>query len=280
MLYRALAEMIGTFILVLFGCGSVHVAVTTGALAGLGQVALVWAGAIMVAIFCLGGISGAHINPAMTLAFAVWGRFPWREVPGYLVAQFAGAFFAAATLFALFNPWLAAKEAERSVTRGQPGSELTAMCFGEYFPNPGLLTKTPYDEQEHHSLNQRFPEMSAMTAEFLGTLILGLVVFAVTDPRNPSAPGAKLAPVFIGLTVALLICVLAPLTQACFNPARDFGPRLFAYYAGWGEIAIPGPRGNGFFTVYILAPILGAIVGGGITHAFLVPAWQSTQHKV
>ena len=85
-------------------------------------------------------------------------------------------------------------------------------------------------------------EVSAFLAEFLGTLILALVVFAGTDLRNSAAPQGRMAPVFIGLTVAILISVIAPLTQACFNPARDFGPRLFAYFAGWGNIAIPGPN--------------------------------------
>ena len=76
---------------------------------------------------------------------------------------------------------------------------------------------------------------------------------------------------FIGLTVTILICVLAPLTQACFNPARDFGPRAVAYLVGWGEIAIPGPNRTGFFTVYILAPIAGAVVGGGLYSMLLRP---------
>jgi glycerol uptake facilitator protein len=79
--------------------------------------------------------------------------------------------------------------------------------------------------------------------------------------------------VFIGLTVAALISVIAPLTQACFNPARDFGPRLFAALAGWGSVALPGPRGAGFLTVYIIAPILGAITGSGLyVHVVRPPA--------
>ena len=74
------------------------------------------------------------------------------------------------------------------------------------------------------------------------------------------------------MTVTALICVIAPLTQACFNPARDFGPRLFAYFAGWGSIALPGPRGMGFLTVYIVSPIVGAVVGIGLYHKVLRPA--------
>jgi glycerol uptake facilitator protein len=112
----------------------------------------------------------------------------------------------------------------------------------------------------------------AFLAEALGTLILALVVFAVTDGRNPGGPGNRLAPMFIGLTVAALISVIAPLTQACFNPARDFGPRLFAYWAGWGTVAIPGPASTGFVTVYIVAPVLGAAVGGVLYDRLLRPA--------
>jgi glycerol uptake facilitator protein len=263
---RSLAEVLGTFLLVFFGCGAVHTAVLTGAQSGLWQVAIVWAVAIMVAVYVVGGISGAHINPAITLALAVWGRFPWRHVPAYVVGQVAGAFVAAAALFLLFGPFLADREREKGVVRGEPGSEITAMCYGEYFPSPGPLANAagPYRVEAHTQLNGLVSEPVAMAAEVLGTLILALVVFAVTDERNTAAPAGQLEPVFIGLTVAILISVIAPLTQACFNPARDFGPRLFAFLAGWGRIAIPGPRGTGFFTVYILSPVVGAVAGGGL----------------
>jgi glycerol uptake facilitator protein len=270
---RCGAETLGTFLLIFFGCGAVHVAVLTGDLAGLGQVAMVWAIAIMLAIYCVGNISGAHINPAITLAFAVWGKFPWRDVPGYVLSQLAGAFLAAAVLYGLFHPLLAEKERSKQVERGKPGSEITAMCYGEYFPNPGKHGggAGSYDTAVHEKHNATLSEAAAFLAEFLGTAILALMVFALIDDRNAAAPQARLAPVFIGITVAILICVLAPLTQACFNPARDFGPRLFAYFAGWGEIAIPGPRGLGFLTVYILAPCAGAICGGGVYARLLQP---------
>jgi len=95
---RCLAEVLGTFLLVFFGCGAVHTAVLTGAQAGLGQVAIVWGVAIMVAIYVVGGISGAHINPAITTALAVCGRVPRSLVLPYVGSQLVGAFLAAATL--------------------------------------------------------------------------------------------------------------------------------------------------------------------------------------
>jgi glycerol uptake facilitator protein len=276
---RCMAEGLGTFLLVFFGCGAVHVAVLTGALAGLWQVAIVWAVAIMLAIYVVGAISGAHLNPAMTIAFAAWGRFNWRDVPAYVAAQFGGAVAAAAVLFVLYSPFLAEQEREKRVVRGEPGSEITAMCYGEFYPNPGRLGGgvEPYSREEHERHNVLVSEPIAIAAEAVGTLILALVVFAVTDDRNAAAPTGRLAPVFIGLTVAVLIAVIAPLTQACFNPARDFGPRLFAACAGWGSIAFG--RGTGFVTVYIAAPVLGAIAGGGLYTCVVRPAFPAVDDE-
>ena len=254
-----------------FGCGAVHAAVLTGAQSGLWQVAIVWGVAVMVAVYTVGGLSGAHINPAITAALAVWRGFPLRDAVAYVLSQVVGAFVAAVFLYALFAPHLAARERELSLVRGQPGSELTAMCYGEYFPNPGAW-EAEWKKTGSYSADERVPIGAALLAEVLGTLILALVVFAVTDPDNPGRPASGTAPVFIGLTVAILISVIAPLTQACFNPARDFGPRLFTFFAGWGPIAIPG-RGPGlpFLTVYILAPTLGAVLGGGLCARLLYP---------
>ncbi len=281
LLGRCLAEFVGTFFLVFFGCGSVHTAVLVGAQTGLWQVAIVWGVAIMVAIYVVGAISGAHINPAITLPFYLWRGFPAGLVVPYIISQLAGAMLAAASLFVLFTSYLEAREKALQITRGEPGSEMTAMCYGEYYPNPGGLeaawreaNKAGADSAKRAEVRRdhlaMVSERAAFFAEFLGTLILALVVFAVTDERNLGGPG-KLAPVFIGLTIAILISVIAPLTQACFNPARDFGPRLFAYGAGWGEAAIPGPNGRGFVTVYILAPILGGLTGGGFYQRVLRP---------
>src|SRR5262249_28591588 len=143
------------------------------------------------------------------------------------------------------------------------------------FPNPGSvstnakLTSASAVQKELEDGWNRFGVVPAFMAEVIGTLLLALVVFATTDPRNPGAPPTGMAPVFIGLTLAILISVIAPLTQACFNPARDVGPRIVAYLAGWGETAIPGPRG--FLQVYVIAPILGAIIGGGLYERALRP---------
>ncbi|MBI1849166.1 MAG: MIP family channel protein [Planctomycetes bacterium] len=249
-----LGEFLGTFILVFFGVGSVHTAVATGAQVGLWQVAIVWGTGITLAIYSTAALSGAHINPAITIAMAAWNRFPARRVTPYLVSQLVGAVAAAAVLYALFNPFIVAFEAKSGIVRGAAGSEASAMMYGEYFPNPGMIGTTP-------EAYAKVPIVAAFAAELLGTFLLALFVFALTDRRNAERPRAAMAPLFIGLAVAAIISIVAPLTQAGLNPARDFGPRLVAYAAGWGRIAIPGPRG-GFFVVYVVAPVIGALVGG------------------
>ncbi len=266
-------EVLGTYLLILFGCGAVHSAVLTGAQSGLWQVAIVWGVAIMLAAYVVGGISGAHINPAITIALAAWGRFPWGRTPHYILSQVGGAFAAAATLFFLYGPMLAEKEQQAGVVRGQPMSIITAMCYGEYYPNPGGMTVPTGDTHANvwSGFSGRVTHAIAFVAEVLGTLVLALVVFALTDDRNAGGPAARFAPVFIGLCVAVLISIIAPLTQACFNPARDFGPRLFAFLAGWGSAAIPGPNGHGWWAVYIVAPIVGAQLGGGLYDRIVRP---------
>ncbi len=256
LLEKCLAEAIGTFILVFFGVGSVHAAVLTGAQQGIWQVAVVWGAAISLAIYATGSLSGAHMNPAMTVSFTVFRGFPWRHTLPYILSQLVGAFAAAVVLHMLFSGILVEFEFAHGIVRGAPGSELSAMVYGEYFPNPATAAGL-------HWAGAVVSLAQAMLAEGIGTAFLAFFVFAVTDAKNGSGPGTRLLPVFIGLTVSILISVIAPLTQAGFNPARDFGPRLFAYLAGWGAIAIPGPCG-GFFTVYILSPILGAVAGAAV----------------
>jgi glycerol uptake facilitator protein len=261
---ECVGESAGTFILVLLGVGAVHSAVLTGALSGAGQVAAVWGAAVALAIYATAAVSGAHINPAITLAFAAFRKFPARKVAPYVLAQLLGAFVAAAVLYAVYGGVLTQFEAAHSLSRGGPGSELSAMVYGEYFPNPATASGQPAS-----SAGVALP--AAMLAEGIGTAVLAFVVFAVSDRHNTGRPGGTLGALCIGLTVAIIIAVVAPLTQAGLNPARDFGPRVLAYLAGWGSVAIPGPRG-GFFTVYILSPLLGGLAGGAAYEFLLHPA--------
>src|SRR3984885_10330020 len=94
-----IGEFVGTFILVFFGCGSVSAAVTTGAQVGVFQVAIVWGLGIATAIYLTASLSGAHLNPAVTISMAVWGGFPKRRVPGYIATQIVGAIAASALIF-------------------------------------------------------------------------------------------------------------------------------------------------------------------------------------
>lgn len=261
---RCVAEFAGTGILIFMGLGVVLTSVLTGAQSGLWQVAIVWGIGVAVAVYTVIGVSGGHINPAITVALAFWRKHPWREVVPYVLAQLAGAFVAAALLFVIFNPFLKAREVEKGIERGAPGSEITAMCFGEFFPSPGPLSNSPgpYSVDEHAKLNALVSEQSAFLAEVLATMVLAIVIAAVLDARNPGAPTPGMGPAFIGLTVAGLVSIFGPVTQACFNPARDVGPRVFSMLAGWGTAALP--RGTGAVTVYVLAPILGAIIGMGL----------------
>ena len=251
-----MGEYFGTFVLVFFGVGSVQAAVATGAQAGLWQVAVVWAVGVSLGIYTAASLSGAHINPAITVMAAVYDKFPLKRVMPYWLAQVAGAATAAIVLYAMFAEAIIEFERAKGLLRGGPGSELSAMMFGEYFPNPAVFG-TAEDAW------RVITPSSAFIAEMIGTAMLAFIVSTVTHERNTARPPSAMGAVIIGVGVAAIISVVAPLTQAALNPARDFGPRLVSYFLGWGEIAIPGPR-NGFFTVYILAPFCGAVIGGGI----------------
>ena len=256
-------EFFGTFLLVFFGCGSVCAAILTGAQVGIFQVAIVWGLGIAIAIHLTGGLSGAHLNPAVTLALAAWDGFEWRRVPGYLLCQWVGAFAASGTLYLAFAAPLRAFEQAHHIVRGQPGSEASAMVFGEFFPNPG---GRPFDANV-----LAIGSGTAFFVEALGTAILVLVIFSAGDVRNKARFGI-LAPLAIGLTITLLISLLAPLTMAGFNPARDLGPRAFSTLVGWGSVPFR-VNGNGWFTVYILGPVAGGQIGAILYRLFFKRAY-------
>ncbi|HEX4121912.1 MAG TPA: MIP/aquaporin family protein [Verrucomicrobiae bacterium] len=260
-----IGEFFGTFLLVFFGCGSVCAGVTTGAEVGVFQVAIVWGIGIATAIYVTDALSGAHINPAVTLSMAVWGGFPWRRVVPYFGAQLLGAFAASAVLYGSFADTLRLYEKANGIVRGAPGSEASAMVFGEYYPNPGGRPLTP-------EIRERLSGPAAFGTEVIATGILVLVIFCCVDPRNKARPQI-LAAATIGLTVTLLISVVGPLTMASFNPARDFAPRVFSSVAGWGTVPFT-VNGPGWYMVYIIAPLVGGLFGGAIYTVFFKEAYQ------
>ncbi len=262
----AIGEFFGTFLMVFFGCGSVCAAVACGAQVGVFQVAIVWGIAIATAIYLTGSLSSAHLNPAVTIASAAWSRFPIRLILPYVVVQLAAAFAAAALLFALFGGAIAAYETKIGIERGATGSEASAMVFGEYFPNPGGKPLTA-------AARTTMSPLRAFSAELVGTAILVLVIFCVTDERNGTRPQILTAAT-IGLTVTLIISLIGPLTMAGLNPARDFGPRLFSSLAGWRGVPFTA-NGSGWLTVYLIAPIVGGLLGGGIYRVFFRAAYRS-----
>jgi glycerol uptake facilitator protein len=240
---EVLGEAMGTFVLTLFGCGSVAGAVLFDSYSGLFQIAMAWGIGVTLAIYLTRHLSCAHLNPAVSLAMAMSGRMARDRLPRYVAAQFAGAFAAALVLYALFGPSIGAYEASHGIVRGTAESIATAKMFGEFFPAPGGAAVVSLGD--------------AMFAEGLGTFLLVLMIFALTEGCNVGRPDDALAPVFIGLTVASVICLVAPLTQAGLNPARDFAPRLAAYVLGWGRAAFPVRPADAVW-VYVAAPLLGA----------------------
>ncbi|KAJ3119722.1 hypothetical protein HK098_005209 [Nowakowskiella sp. JEL0407] len=257
-----MGELFGTFLLVWFGIGSVSSAVITGALKGLWQVATVWGFGIAIAIFTSAPISGAHLNPAVSITMALFNHsFSWVQCFLYIIAQLLGSFLAGLVNYGIYGEAIARFEKLNGLTRGKAGSERSAMTFGEYFPNPDIFQPGMSENPE-----SVISPLGACAVEALGTAIIVFVIFALTDKCNKTILRG-MEPFFIGFCVAVNISLLAPLSQAGFNPARDFGPRLVAFFAGWGDIAIPGPR-NGFW-VYIVGPIVGAIIGGTLYEMFL-----------
>lgn len=260
-----LGETLGTFMLVLFGCGSVAVTILFNAHQGLMQIALAWGIGVTLAIYLTRHLSCAHLNPAVTLAMWIGKRMVARKVPAYLYGQFTGAFLAGLIIYLLFGPSISAYESSHNIVRGSAESIQTAKMFGEYYAAPGSLAIVSMP--------------LAMTAEAIGTFLLLLMIFALTEGCNVGRPNDAMAPMFIGLTVTSIIGLIAPLTQAGLNPARDLGPRLVAWLFGWGSAAFPDQSG-GFFFVYILAPTIGGMLASLFFVYLIEPAMkrQSTSN--
>jgi glycerol uptake facilitator protein len=258
-----LSEFFGTFVLIAFGDGVVAMAVA--ALPGSGRTAspttifnaagdwlLItwgWAMAVAFAVWVAGGVSGAHINPAVTLAFAVRRKFAWAKVLPYMAAQIIGAFVGAALVFLVYFNAIDAFNIANHSPRSSGSALATYSIFATF---PASYFHGGY--------------AGPLIDQIVGTAFLLIFVVALIDLRN-TAVGSNLAPLAIGLAVAAIGMSYGANAGYAINPARDFGPRLFAYFAGWGKVALPGTYNNGAgfaFSNYFWIPIVGPLIGGVI----------------
>jgi glycerol uptake facilitator protein len=212
-----------------------------------------WAFAVMIAVYVAGGVSGAHLNPAITISQAIKRDFPWKKVFPYIVAQFTGAFAGAALVYLNYKDAIASYEQSHGVIRGVLGgaadSTVTYSIFAT-FPAP------------YHGASVVGP----LIDQIVGTMLLVIAIFAIGDQLN-QAPLSNLGPFIVGLIVAAIGMSFGANAGYAINPARDFGPRLFAWMAGWGEVALPGVRN--YFWVPIVGPVIGGIVGAFVYDFFI-----------
>jgi len=257
---EVMSEFLGTFVLLAFGDGVVAMAVA--ALPGSGRtsspttifdaagdwllITWGWAMAVAMAIWVAGGVTGAHINPAVTLALAVRRKFAWAKVAPYIAAQVAGAFVGAALVFWVYHYAIDAYNLAAHTPKSS-GSALASYSIFATFPA----------QYFHGSV------WGPLLDQIVGTAFLLMFVVAITDVRNMS-PMSNMTPLIVGFAVAAVGMSYGANAGYAINPARDFGPRLFAYIAGWGKVALPGTySAPGFhFSNYFWIPIVGPFVGG------------------
>jgi MIP family channel proteins len=240
-LREALAEFLGTFVLICFGAGVVaQTVLSQGAFGSWLGINVGWGLGVVMGCYVAAGVSGAHLNPAVTLALAARRGFPWRKVGPYVLAQVAGAFVASVVVYLTYHEALAAFDGGVRQVLGPQG---TGSIWATY-PKPFLST---------------FP--GGFIDQVVGTALLVGVVFALGDARNtPPAPG--LAPVVVGLLVVGLGAAFGFNSGYAINPARDLGPRVFTFVAGWGGEVFRA--GNYWFWVPVVAPIVGALLGAWV----------------
>ncbi|HYP12841.1 MAG TPA: MIP/aquaporin family protein, partial [Bryobacteraceae bacterium] len=205
------AEAFGTFVLILFGLGVVAMVVLFGrgvpgevVHGGFTNITIGWGLAVMLAVYLTARISGAHLNPAVTLTLAVYRDFPWRKVLPYSAAQIFGAFCGAAVVYWNYRPAFLRTDPDLSTT----ASVLTTFPAFPQIPLAGLLDQV------------------------IGTALLLLLIFALTDERNLSPP-PFLGPILVGLVVVAVGMCFGGMHGYAINPARDLGPRLFAVVLGF-----------------------------------------------
>jgi glycerol uptake facilitator protein len=235
-----IAEFLGTFVLILLGTGVVAMVVLFPSKnpgetihGGFTNITLGWGLAVTMGIYIAGKVSGAHLNPAVSLALAVFRGFPWSKLLPYSIAQTAGAFAASAVVYWNYLP---------AFHQSDPQLERTA----------GVFTTFP-----------AFPAMpqAGFLDQLIGTGLLLLLIFAITDECN-APPEANLTPLMIGLVVVAIGMSFGGMHGYAINPARDFGPRLFTALAGFKNNGLTdGPR---VWWVPVVAPLLGGLVGAAV----------------
>ena len=230
------AEFAGTFILILFGVGVVA-QVVAGGIGDHDSIAWAWGIGVTMGVYVSARISGAHINPAVTIALAAFRGFAWRKVLPYIGAQFLGAFVAALVVRWNYNAVL---------EKFDPG--LTIKSQGVFSTLPG-----------NGNVELGVGVWGGFLDQIIGTAILMLVILAIVDLRN-TAPAANLGPFIIGLLVVGIGMAWGTLAGYAINPARDFGPRLASYLTGYGG-AFKDQFGDLYFWVPIVGPIIGALIG-------------------
>jgi MIP family channel proteins len=239
-----LAEFLGTFVLIVFGVGVVAQVLLSHNTAGSYlSINIAWGLAVTMGCYIAAGVTGAHLNPAVTVALATHRRFPWNKVLPYSAAQVAGAFAASFVVYVVYHEALGAFDGGVRQVIGPQG---TAGIFATY-PQP-FLSNVP----------------GGFIDQVVGTALLVAVIFGITDSRNSPAP-AGLAPVVVGLLVVLIGATFGFNSGYAINPARDFGPRLFTAVAGWGSEVFRA--GNAWWWVPIVAPLVGGIIGGWLYDA-------------
>lgn len=243
------AEFLGTFILIVFGLAVVAQVVLSGGQGGeYLSINFGWGLAVTMGVYAAGGITGGHINPAVTLALAVHRRFPWRKVLPYSAAQVAGAFVASIVVYVTYIDALDHFDhGQRQVV----GPQATAGIWATY-PRDFLTTRGGFVDQ------------------VVGTALLVLMVFALSDERN-SAPYKRIAPLLVGGVVLLIGMTFGYNCGYAINPARDFGPRLFTFIGGWGSEVFTAY--NDWWWVPIVGPCVGAVLGGWI-YDLLITRWH------
>lgn len=214
-----------------------------------------------------GHISGGHLNPGITAAFAIVRprSFPLYKVPFYWASQVLGGIIGGTVNYILWRTVILNYEDVNNIDRGTPESDVTASLGFGVFPFPAARELNGWPEK-------LISPGQALLIEAFGAGVLAFVVFMILDSRNTSLGSKDLAPVFIGLVIAAVIGTLSPLTTGCFNPARDLGPRIVGVIAGFGSRAFPG-KDSGFW-VYILGPLIGAPMGGALYDFVLARAYN------